>query len=139
MLQESYVIAAVAKSDPIHAAILLRLVLGTINHESEFDGGAVGVSTPHDVGVGQINEYHSFNSADPYYISLDDRLNPSKAIPWVVRFISNNLRAMDYDLDLAVIAYNLGITGSWEWNREGRPKMFRGTDTWEYLDQVKNY
>lgn len=139
MLQEPFVITAVSKTNPTYSMSLFKLVLGTLNHESEFDGGAVGVATPHDVGVGQINEVHSTNQLDPKYISLDDRLNPEKAIPWVVGFVDNNYKSMNYDLDLAILAYNLGISGAWEWNRQGRPQMFRGRDTFAYLERVKVY
>lgn len=110
---------------------VLRAARGTITFESNWDPGAVGVNTPEDLGVGQIS-----GPAHPN-LSVNARLNPNVAIPWIVDFIADNFDAMHNDEDAAILAYNLGITGAHAWINAGRPATFYGTDTVAYLAKVK--
>lgn len=123
------------ETDPGHNTDLARIMIGTIQLESSWDPGAVG-SDPMDLGLGQIN-----GPAHPT-LSVNDRLNPKVALPWIARFIDGNLRTFDYDVDLAVAAYNLGRSGATRWRDVGMP------DTWTvsgaerdirgYIDKILN-
>lgn len=114
-----------------HPEDLATVARGTISMESMYDPGAVGVSTPQDLGIGQIN-----GPAHPN-LSVNDRFDPTIAIPWVVNFIDSNMRAMGYDLDSGIAAYNLGVTGAKAWTAAGRPQMWYGKDVYRYIQEVK--
>lgn len=131
-------ITAASRVDPAHAGMLLSVTLGTIGAESAWDAGCVGVTTPRDLGIMQINEVHSSNKDAVRYISTQDRFVPSKAIPWGVAFIDNNLRSLEYDMDAGIAAYNLGITGAWAWVSAGRPSVFHGSNIREYIQKIKD-
>lgn len=103
--------------DAAQANSLTRIVTGTINLESGWDPGAVG-SDPNDLGLGQIN-----GPAHPT-MSVNDRLNPRLALPWIVRFIDGNLTYFKGDTDLAIAAYNLGRTGATRWRDAGKPDVW---------------
>lgn len=125
--------AAAATEDIHHADVLFPLTMGTLAAESKCDAGAVGWSDPYDIGIGQIS-----GPAHPD-VSVDTKLNAATAIPWMVHFIDRNLKVMYYDLDAAIVAYNLGVSGANAWLAAGRP------DTWGsgalnirfYIDMVK--
>lgn len=123
------IIAAAIRQDSAHADMLRRVSVGTVAWESGFDLGAVGILTPDDLGPGQINDVHG--------LSEDFRLNPYRAVPWLVEFIDINIRALGYDLDGGIAAYNLGVTGAKKWVAAGRPQKWGSTDVWAYIANIK--
>jgi Putative peptidoglycan binding domain/Transglycosylase SLT domain len=130
-LFEPAVIEAAFEADSSHAGTLRTIVVGTMTVESGFDPGAVGVETPRDLGIAQIN-----GPAHPS-MSVDARLDPAIAIPWMVRFIDDNLKSFEYDVDAAIAAYNLGVSGSWAWVKAGYPQWYRGRDVHAYVTKIK--
>lgn len=125
------IVEAVMHADPFHFDVLRGIVVGTISVESAFDLGAVGVSTPKDLGIAQIN-----GPAHPT-MSADARLDPDIAITWMVGFVEGNLRALEFDVPAAILAYNLGRTGARYWVQAGRPQWFRGVDTSAYIRKIQ--
>lgn len=119
--------AAVAVSTRAGFADVVR---GHIGHESWWDPGAVGVSTPDDVGLGQIN-----GPAHPT-ITLEQRFDAEFAIPWIAEFADGNITAMGGVRDDGVAAYNLGIGGARSWVKAGRPQMWGSTDVRKYIASV---
>lgn len=109
---------------------LFRLARGHVAYESGWDPGAVGVVSPVDLGLGQIN-----GPAHPA-MSAAARLDPMKALPWVAAFVDDNLRAFNYDVDAAVAAYNLGQGGTRGWIKAGRPDVFNGVYVRRYITKV---
>lgn len=113
---------------------LALIVTGHIGFESFWDAGAVGVVSPDDVGLGQIN-----GPSHPSF-TLDDRLTPRVAIDWMVQFVSNNIRSMDGNIRDGIAAYNLGTGGARSWIKAGRPavwtRQYNGTT---YVTDVKSY
>lgn len=105
-------------------------VIGTVNWESGWDAGAVGVSTPVDLGLGQIN-----GPSHPW-LSYDQRFDPWFAAGWVAEQVHNNVIAMKNNVHDAVAAYNLGQTGAKTWVSLGRPRYYGTTDVWRYIDAV---
>lgn len=104
-------------------------VVGHMGHESGWDPAAVGMTTPEDLGLGQINGvYHPD-------MSIAARLTPEQAIPWMVSFVHGNLEAMG-SLDDGIAAYLLGIGGARSWVRAGRPQIFYKTDIPAYIRSV---
>lgn len=100
-------------------AQVTRLVTGHVTIESGFDPGAVGVSTPEDVGLGQVN-----GPAHPG-LSFDDRLDPQVALGYVADLVASNLAAFDgVEVD-AVAAYMLGQAGCRTWIKAGRPAAWQ--------------
>lgn len=126
--------AAAKKVDSKYAAQLTTMVLGHIGWESGWDPGAVGGSTPEDLGLGQIN---GPAHAD---MSVDARLDPTKSLPWIAGFVDDNLQAMSYNMRDAIAAYNLGVGGAKLWVKAGRPDAWvRSSGTTEvarYIDNV---
>lgn len=127
-----FVSAAVNKAtaDTIERASMLKLSRGHIGHESGWDPGAVGGTTPQDLGLGQIN--------GPSHPSLgvDDRLNPRIAIPYIVVLVQANLEAMGRIEGDAIAAYYLGVAGAKEWVRVGRPEVWKGKPVKLYIRSV---
>ena len=119
--------------DSAHAQMLTRVVIGTITWESGWDPGAVG-SDPNDVGLGQIN-----GPANPT-LSLNERLSPKTALPWITRFCSGNLTYFRYDLDAGIAAYNLGRGGASKWVAAGKPNTFlvngKPRDVRRYINEI---
>jgi len=114
-----------------HTDAVRRIVVGTISVESSFDPGAVGVTTPQDLGLAQIN-----GPAHPA-MSVDVRLDPVAAIKWMAGFVLGNLEEFGWNQDAAILAYNLGRTGARYWLEAGQPQWFRGTDTAAYIQKIK--
>jgi peptidoglycan hydrolase-like protein with peptidoglycan-binding domain len=126
---------AAAQADPLHRAELTRVMVGTVGWESNWDPAAVGGLTPNDVGLGQIN-----GAAHPD-MSVNDRLDPKKSLPFVAALIDSNLKAFGYRLDESVAAYNLGQGGARSWVRAGKPQYWpAGTtnDVHRYIDRILN-
>lgn len=116
-------------------ADLKRMVVGHIAYESGFDPAAVGVTTPQDLGLGQINgRYHPD-------MSVNDRLDPSIAVPWVVNFVKGNLDYFKGNVRDAVASYNLGRGGANNWIKQGRPDVWvngsgNTVEVKKYVDNV---
>lgn len=104
--------------DRQHAGDIAQMVAGHVNLESMWDPAAIGVLTPQDVGLGQIN-----GLAHPS-VSLDQRLDPMFSIQWMVSFVEANFKAMGFNVRDAVAAYNLGLTGARNWIKDGRPDVW---------------
>lgn len=113
--------AACVRVESSHAASLSKLARGHVGVESGWDCAAVGVTTPADVGLGQIN-----GDAHPE-LSVDDRLDPATALAFVARFVDGNLAAFGYVERDAIAAYMLGQGGCRTWIKAGRPS------TWQRL------
>lgn len=128
---EELVVEAAAHLDTLHAVLLRKIAVGTISIESGFDPGAVGVDTPRDLGIAQIN-----GPAHPS-MSAAARLDPAIAIPWMVAFVDDHLREFRYDIEAAIAAYNLGVAGAWAWVNAGRPQWYRGRDVQAYVAKIK--
>jgi hypothetical protein len=114
---------------------LAGLVRGHVSWESNWDIGAVGGSTPQDLGLGQIN-----GPSHPD-MTIQDRLTPEKALAWVANFVNFNLKAFSYNVRDAVAAYNLGTGGAYSWIRSGRPDVWvnssgRSIEVKKYIDNV---
>ncbi len=126
---------AASDVDYAHRAELERIMRGTIGWESGWDPGAVGGKTPHDIGLGQIN-----GLAHPS-MSVEARLDPKRALPYVAGMIKSNLIAFEYRLDEAVAAYNLGQGGARRWVAAGKPQYFplgSTNDVHRYIDGILN-
>lgn len=119
--------------------VLPDLVVGHVGYESGWDVGAVGVTTPVDLGLGQIN--------GPSHQSMSEivRLDPESALRFVAQFVDDNLTAFDGNVRDAVAAYNLGIGGARTWVKAGRPDVWTRTGdngqtsvtyVRRYIDQV---
>jgi len=128
---EPLVTEAAVHLDTPHAVLLRTIAIGTISIESGFDLGAVGVDTPQDLGIAQIN-----GPAHPS-MSAAARLDPAIAIPWMVAFVDDHLVEFRYDVDPAIAAYNLGVSGAWAWVNAGRPQWYRGRDVQAYVAKIK--
>lgn len=109
------------------------MLIGHIGHESGWDLGAVGYSTPQDLGLCQISgRWHP-------ELDEDFRLTPSKSLPWAARFVKENLDYLKGDVDAAILAYNLGKGGATSWVKAGRPEKFYGVDTHAYIASVRKW
>lgn len=124
---------------PLAVAAAIRLsaikdfhlvVAGHIGHESWWDPGAIGVSTPADLGLGQIN-----GPSHPD-MSAEQRLTPAVSIPWVADFALANITAMKGNLRDGIAAYNLGIGGARSWVAAGRPTQWGTTNVPKYIASV---
>lgn len=121
---------AATRADTAHVGVLTRIATGTMIVESQVDPGAVGVTTPEDLGIAQIN-----GPAHPT-LSVDTRLDPAQAIPWMVDFIDGNFKAMEYVERDAVFAYNAGVGGARSWVKAGRPDVWNGIAVKAYIDKI---
>jgi hypothetical protein len=114
---------------------LVRVMLGTISHESSWDVGAVGPN-PKDVGIGQLNL-----PSQPK-LSVHGCLSPRSALPYMARdVILANLQWADGDIRLAVAAYNLGRGGANSWRKAGFPQYWPAktkNDIQKYIEEVLN-
>lgn len=117
-------------ADTIERDSIRKLTQGHIGYESSWDPGAVGATTPQDLGLGQIN-----GPAHPT-LTVDDRLSPRVAIASVVYLVQTNLQAMGGIEGDAIAAYNLGVAGAKEWVRLGRPEVWKGKSVKRYIRGV---
>jgi peptidoglycan hydrolase-like protein with peptidoglycan-binding domain len=122
-------VGTVARAYGTHA-LMESVMEGTISHESGWDPGAVGSSTPQDLGLGQIN-----GPAHPA-MTPADRLDPRVALPFVAKLIDGNLTAMGGIAGDAVAAYRYGVAGAKAWVASGRPQMWKNTDAQAYIDTI---
>lgn len=123
----------VAAERGLSSSVLTEMVIGHIGHESAWDPGAVGYTTPDDLGLCQINgRWHP--SED-----MEERLTPKIAIDYASHLVANNLASLSGDEDAAIFAYNVGIYGARRWVALGRPAIHYGVDAWAYINSVKKW
>lgn len=91
------------------------LVRGHMRLETNWDVAAVGTAVPQDLGIAQINGPAHTN------MSVDDRLNPRKALDFAVDFVVGNLNWSGWVEDDAIACYNVGRGGAEQWVNAGRP------------------
>lgn len=103
---------------PEWASDLAKIMRGTVSYESGWDHGAVGIQDPRDIGIAQAHLPVHPN------LSVDDALDPQRALAWMARFIDYNLDAMKHNVEDAVAAYNLGVGGARTWIEAGRPQFW---------------
>lgn len=113
------------------SSMVAKLVAAHVKVESGWDPGAVGASTPHDLGLGQIN-----GTAHPE-LSAEYRLNPRLALGSVARIVLENCEAMHWVVGDAIAAYNLGLGGAAAWVKAGRPAVFHNAPIGQYVAAVK--
>lgn len=124
----------IAKAVGMHTSastMVPRLVVGHVTVESGWDPGAVGVSTPHDLGLGQIN-----GDAHPD-LSPQFRLSPRLALGFVANFVLDNAEAMLWNERDTIAAYNLGVSGAKGWIQAGRPAVYKGKQIGQYIAAVQ--
>lgn len=109
---------------------LRAITRGHMSIESGFDPGAVGVTTPDDLGYMQIN-----GPAHPD-MTMQSRFDPYIAIPWAASFVYANWTYMYRNRNDGIAAYNLGKGGASSWVKAGRPQMWGKTDVWKYISIV---
>ena len=112
------------------------MVCGIVQNESGWDPGAVGYVKPVDIGLAQIN-----GDSHPD-MSERERLQPEFAFNFIISYLLNAMKALDGNLDDAIVSYNLGITGCKRWIAAGRPEIYTppGSTTrnvWAYIDRIK--
>lgn len=116
--------------------ITVHMVSGTINHESQWDAGAIGYLDDTDFGLAQIN-----GTAHPD-LSRAERLNPSIAFNFVINYYENALSQLDNNVRDSIASYNLGIGGARRWISQGRPEWYtpsgstRARNVWQYIDSI---
>ena len=118
----------------VDSNVLVEMVIGHIGHESAWDPGAVGYSTPDDLGLCQINgRWHPSES-------IEERLTPETALAYAAGVvIAGNLIALEGDEDAAIFAYNVGIYGARRWVQLGKPAIHYGVDAYGYINSVKKW
>jgi hypothetical protein len=112
------------------------VVCGIVQNESGWDPGAVGYVKSVDVGLAQIN-----GDSHPD-MSERERLQPSFAFNFIVSYLTNAMKALDGNIDDAIVSYNLGITGCKRWIAAGRPQIWtpEGSTTRDvhaYVERIK--
>jgi hypothetical protein len=95
-----------------------EVVCGVVQNESAWDPGAVGFVKPVDIGLAQIN-----GEAHPT-MNEQQRLEPIFAIDFIISYLTNAMRALSGDVDLAIASYNLGLSGARRWDSMGRPELY---------------
>lgn len=120
---------AVAKATS-NTSQLPGMVTGHVTVESGWDPGAVGRTTPHDLGLGQIN-----GDAHPD-LTVDFRLSPRLSLAAVATFVLDDLASLNWITRDAIAAYNLGIGGARSWIKAGRPDVYKGAPIGSYVAAV---
>lgn len=95
--------------------IIEPIMKATCTLESNWDIAAVGVTTPQDTGLCQINL-----TSHPDF-SVDKGLNPRMAIRKQFDIIKENLDFSGWVVDDAIACYNVGRGGAQAWINAGRP------------------
>lgn len=93
-----------------------RIGCGVVINESAYDAGAVGYVDSHDHGLCQLN-------ADAQHFTLDQSFNVRTAVERLYEILDRNLATFG-NVEDAIAAYNLGVTGAQLWISEGRPDLF---------------
>jgi hypothetical protein len=125
------VVAAVATARHLRWQVLC----GILSYEGGWDPGAVGVTTPDDVGLAQLN-------LPSHRLSIEAALDPPIAIDYAATFLAANLAALGGNERDAVASYNLGVAGARMWIKAGRPAVW--TPPWAstprnvaaYIDRI---
>lgn len=113
-----------------------QIVMGFLANEGAFDPGAVGVLDANDIGLAQINLI-----ANPH-VTLSDAFCPSFSVKYVANRFAYALATFGNEDD-AIASYNLGVAGTREWIKAGRPDIW--TPSWataprntrKYIDTIK--
>lgn len=113
------------------SSLVARLVPAHVEVESNWDPAAVGVSTPQDLGLGQINGPSHLN------LSAADRLNPRLALSSVAQIVLADAEGMHWVEGDSIAAYNLGIGGARSWVAAGRPAVWHNAPIGRYVTAVK--
>jgi hypothetical protein len=113
-----------------------EVVCGIVQNESGWDPGAVGYIKPVDIGLAQIN-----GDSHPD-MSEKERLRPPFAFNFIIDYLTNAMKALDGNVDHAIISYNLGITGTRRWIAAGSPEIWtpEGSTTRNvhaYVERIK--
>lgn len=114
---------------------MVDLCSATIALESGWDPGAVGYTTPRDLGISQIN------TAAHTDITWETAFDPNYAFTKKLSIIKVNFDYVLYDIILAIASYNGGLGGASNWHAAGRPVTNdRGELVWaaKYLKAVAN-
>lgn len=101
----------------------------TIMLESGWDIAAVGYSTPLDNGLCQIN-------TKAHEITSDQAFDPLFAFNFKANFVLDNFNYSLGDLQIAMVSYNVGQGGAWEWHKAGRPSTWAAAN---YLRALRNH
>ena len=75
-------------------------------------------------------------------MSERERLQPKFAFNFIISYLLNAMKALDGNLDDAIVSYNLGITGCKRWIAAGRPEIYTppGSTTRNvhaYIERIK--
>jgi len=112
------------------------VVCGIVQNESGWDPGAVGYVKPVDIGLAQIN-----GDSHPD-MSERERLRPAFAFNFIISYLTNAMKALDGNIDHAIVSYNLGVTGAKRWLAAGAPEIWtpEGSTTRNvhaYVERIK--
>jgi len=101
--------------------------------ESAFDPAAVGYTDPRDRGIAQINSFWHPNVDD------NEAFDPSFAIPWSARYLSENISSLG-DIEAGVVAHNTGRYYARRWLEAGKPEegLYSGAGK-DYAYQCTRY
>jgi hypothetical protein len=108
-------------------ALLNDYAKATVMLESGWDIAAVGYTTPLDNGLCQIN-------TKAHGISSDEAFRPDYAFNFKANFVLDNFAYSLGDLEIAIVSYNVGQGGAYDWDRNGRPLTWAAAD---YLRAIK--
>jgi peptidoglycan hydrolase-like protein with peptidoglycan-binding domain len=116
--------------------LTLNIVSGTINHESQWDAGAVGYLDETDVGLAQINA-----GAHPEWTTVQ-RLQPITSFNFVIDYYNLAIPYFDGNVTDAIASYNLGRAGANRWISQGRPEWYtplgstRPRNMYDYVSSI---
>lgn len=100
---------------------------GILQYEGGWDPGAVGWHDNQDIGLAQISlKFHPETT-------LSQAFCPSYAMNFIAGYISYGMEEFNGNITDAVISYNLGIAGTWQWIADGRPAYW--TPSWSSLER----
>lgn len=115
-----------------------NVIYGFIQNEGNWDPGAVGYIDSNDVGLAQINlpSHPSVTESQAFC--------PSFSMFFIAGYIQNAMAELNNNVIDAVVSYNLGIGGTRQWIRAGRPTAWTpvGSDLerkpFEYAERILN-
>lgn len=101
----------------------------TVMLESAWDVAAVGYTTPRDLGLCQIN-------TGAHNVTPDQAFDPNFAFNFKANLVLNNFNYSLGDLQIAMVSYNVGQGGAWNWHKAGRPNDWAAA---RYLRNLGQY
>lgn len=101
----------------------------TVMLESAWDVAAVGYTTPRDLGLCQIN-------TSAHKVTADQAFDPNFAFNFKANLVLDNFNYSLGDLQIAMVSYNVGQGGAWNWHKAGRPKDWAAAN---YLRNLGKY